>query len=1335
MTDSASSKSPDTDTTSANASEAQSPARRSGRGWLGWVVGVPIVLVLLSLGLIAWAFATEAGLRGVTTLVNRFAAGQVTLEGPSGRLSAAFGFERVALRLPDIRSDIENLSLSWQPYALGSRRVELGALTADRVTLATRPSDQPPTAPQMPDVIRLPVELDIGELAVGRFELHAWTTAEEDQGGGEGEIDAASPEPTFVVTGVQLSFASDGARQQFRSLKASLPFGDLDLSGDIDSASADFPLALQTGLRGAHAGREFELRAKIGGDLQLLLITLEASGAGLTGQAELQVSPFEHNPLRQLIVDLGEIDPAAFAPEAPSGALTIHADLRGHADEPLALSGDLRIDNRLPRALDEGGIPLVSLAGQVRFSPTAAAVTELVVRLPGDGRLSGSAEWAADPAGDTLGRVSAALALSGVNTRRIQTTLPDAVVAGRMDAEGDQAGQTGTLDLRIGKASITATGSFVVADTGLETPQPARFEARGSVSALDPSVFVPGAPVASLNLDFDARGALTEHPAIALDFSLAPSRIEALALDGRGRIALEGVRVADADVALRVAGNSLTARGRWGAPGDNLQLLLEAPALGALGYGLGGQARIEGRLSGTQSEPAGELSLSAENLRLPGEARIDRLKGHARLAAGVAGPIDVRLELGGVGSAGTSAANWLKTLKLAIDGRRNQHTINLTLATPDADTLALALKGALIETGVTPQSPGPHWKGRIESLDLAGRIVARLVAPAPLLVAPDQVSLGVAAFDAGKAGKVKLDETRWSPAAVVARGSVTGVIVDLVPRASPRTREQRDPLTMGAEWDVRLAKTANGRARVFRESGDLRIPGEFATRVGLESFETLLALADNRLNLSVAASGSEFGELKASLTGLLERVDAIQWRLAPNAPLNGQMNLSMPSIAWLSRLVQAELALGGSLSADLTLAGTAANPVPSGRLTGNALSVVLLDQGVSLSGGELLAEFDPDRVRLTRLAFVSANAVKPADRRVPFADLTVEPGRLLAEGAIELATGAGRFTFNADRFPVLQRPDRWMLLSGQGIATSTWTSLDLDADLAVDSAFIEFSDTPPPSLSDDVVIARPTLEETAGGLKITADVRVTLGENLHLSGFGLKTRLSGGLRLRLRDGEPLNANGSVATVGGVFAGYGQNLTITRGLINFQGPIDNPGLNIVALRKGLAVEAGVAVSGTVRRPVIRLVSEPNVPDADKLSWIVLGRAPDSGSGGDMALLLPAAQALLGEDGIPAQLSRSLGFDEFGIGQGELGGVTRTPTSRVVGGGANVSGGSGGQVLMLGKRLTSDIMLSFEQSLGGAESLVKLTYQLSRHLSWVVRSGSESSSDIYYTISFR
>ena len=76
--------------------------------------------------------------------------------------------------------------------------------------------------------------------------------------------------------------------------------------------------------------------------------------------------------------------------------------------------------------------------------------------------------------------------------------------------------------------------------------------------------------------------------------------------------------------------------------------------------------------------------------------------------------------------------------------------------------------------------------------------------------------------------------------------------------------------------------------------------------------------------------------------------------------------------------------------------------------------------------------------------------------------------------------------------------------------------------------------------------------------------------------------------------------------------------VERGIVNFQGPLDDPGLNVLALRKGTLVEAGVTVTGTAQRPVVRLVSTPPVPDSEKLSWIVLGRVPDA-SGTDTSLL--------------------------------------------------------------------------------------------------------------------
>jgi translocation and assembly module TamB len=37
--------------------------------------------------------------------------------------------------------------------------------------------------------------------------------------------------------------------------------------------------------------------------------------------------------------------------------------------------------------------------------------------------------------------------------------------------------------------------------------------------------------------------------------------------------------------------------------------------------------------------------------------------------------------------------------------------------------------------------------------------------------------------------------------------------------------------------------------------------------------------------------------------------------------------------------------------------------------------------------------------------------------------------------------------------------------------------------------------------------------------------------------------------------------------------------------------------------------GVEVTGTARRPQVRLISDLDLPDAEKLSWRVMGRAPD------------------------------------------------------------------------------------------------------------------------------
>lgn len=1298
-------------------------ARSGRRRWPWWLAGTLVVVVLAPLLVAAWLVFTEAGLRAGVRLADRVAPDALVIDGMEGRLAGPLRIARLTFASADMRVEIDDLALDWQPRALLQRHVEVERLTLGRIGFSSRPGDEEPEPAEHPDAIELPVSLRVRHLGVGRIDVVPW----------HGEM-GEEPEPTFSARDISVSLASDRRTHRIDDLKVSLPFAELAAAATVDTSEVPFALTATGAASGTFEERSFDATFDARGDLAALQVRVDATGEGLSGDADLVVAAFEAVPLRSLRVALGELDPAFFVPDAPTAALTLEADLLAENAHDWRFVGPMRVTNRRPDSVDNNAIPVSVVSARVDWSPAATIVEDLDVRTPGEGRLSGTIDWRPDREGDGFGQLSAALELAGIRTERIDARLPPAVIAGRLDAAGDETRQTGAVDLSVDDARISAQGTFEPGSGAA----PATFSATGSLSDFDPAALVAGAPAADVHLDFDADGVLAEEPSFNVAWQFAPSTLDGRALGGKGRVTLAGERVAEADVALTLAGNTLNANGAWGRAGDTLEVDLDAPALEALGFDLRGSARLAGVLSGTFTAPAGEVEFSGDSLRLPGGIRVARLDGAGEAGAGLDGPLRVRLSVAQI--ANQEGDTLVRGASVTAAGTRSEHEIEIAVSTPEEDALGARLSGGLREPQEAGDPDGPHWEGVLAALDVQGRFPLSLVSPAELVVAPTRVALGALRIEAGDNGRIQLHETLWSPERILARGSLTGLQV--IEQGAARRRGPT-PLTLGAEWDLRLGDAVNGEVKVFREAGDLTVPGELDARVGLEHLELWLNAVDNRLAVSWEARGSQLGTVNGSLTAMAERDPEAGWRLAPDAALLGSAKMEMPSIAWLARLMQEEMALEGSLQADFSISGTPAEPVATGRIAGQDLAVALLDQGVQLAGGELLAEFDRDRLRLTRLEFISPNQVRPRDPRVPVDRLVRTPGRLSATGEIALESGRGNFAFEADRLPILQRRDRWLILSGEGSATSTWTSLSLDADFRADAGYIELADTPPPSLSEDVVIAGEDDDEDApaeGGLQVSADVRVSLGDDLYLSALGLDTRLTGELRLRLSDGQPLTAVGTVSTEGGVFRGYGQNLTVERGLINFQGPLDNPGLNVVALRKGLAVEAGISVTGTARRPVIRLVSSPEVPDAEKLSWIVLGRAPTGASSADLGLLIPAAQALLGGPGsgpgMTEQLSRSLGLDEFGIGQGEMGAVQRAPTSRVVGGGTMVTDeGVGGQVLTLGKRLSTDLFLSFEQSLGGAESLVKLSYQLSRRVSVVARGGSDTSADVYYTISFR
>jgi translocation and assembly module TamB len=265
--------------------------------------------------------------------------------------------------------------------------------------------------------------------------------------------------------------------------------------------------------------------------------------------------------------------------------------------------------------------------------------------------------------------------------------------------------------------------------------------------------------------------------------------------------------------------------------------------------------------------------------------------------------------------------------------------------------------------------------------------------------------------------------------------------------------------------------------------------------------------------------------------------------------------------------------------------------------------------------------------------------------------------------------------------------------------------------------------------------SRPVAQEQPLARKepMRIDVQVSLDDHAWFQGRGLDTRLTGDVRVTGEVGTALRATGTIRAVGGTYEGYGQKLAIERGILTFAGPLDNPRLNVLALRTGLPVEAGVEILGTTSRPRVRLVSSPDVPEPEKLSWLVLGRGASDAAPGDSAVLLAAASALLGESNPGADLSKRLGIDDVKIGRANtLSNLGVLPQSTVAG---RTGTPSASEVVSVGKRLNRDLQLNYEQGLADAEGALKVTWSISRQFQVLVRAGFLPGVDAVYRWTFK
>lgn len=1043
------------------------------------------------------------------------------------------------------------------------------------------------------------------------------------------------------------------------------------------------------------------------------------------------------------------------------------------------IEGAMRIDTSRQLKVLSHQLPWLDASLQVSaLDPRAVHAGWPASRLDAQVRIEGERmQWVLpDPLGDRSLAVDAALRLEGeqVAIESLVASLPFARLQGS------------------GRVSLVGAHRFAM-EGRLSNVDPRRLLDRLGLDA-------PQQVAGSLNGEVRMDGALI-GPQRRADLTLAlhDSRIAGQRLSASMRAGFqEEPRRVTVDSRLDWGGNALTARGAVGGLDDRLRLAarLERPDL--VDRRLSGTLRAEAELTGAGDRPAVTAKITAPRLSIQGGATVADAELAIEAADVLAAVDSLRRALAHSGplSAATTSDSpqpgdpavrlIVAAREIQLGGQSLQQPRFDLSGTADAHAIRLIVRAAGQQLALTgegrigapvasrPDEPARSvdepalqrresqadeallWSLRLDSLAIDGVLPVRLAAGA-VRVDLARGSVGIERLVlALEGGKLLIDEARWSARGVLIRGAADSVslrpLIDWLEGTGPPSRvgapaSANPPSSASAVADARA--DAAERLRNLRLNARWSLAGPDLDSLDGNLMATLRA---DPVGAKPGARTSTPAPASGIQTAAQESVigdNRIELQLV-GGRLDGEANLAIPSLRFSRRYTAPDWTLDGELRFGGRVRGTLRSPELVGSLRAQRLSLFNRSLGWRLRDGTIDARFDGRELTIDAIRFASgdgsltiAGALRLADRpsgrpRSPASDLPVE----------------GRLQLDARRLPVPLGPGQRLLLSGLSDLIAEGGELSWRGQLRADEGLIELRSAGVPELPADIRVigdpkpvkpAEPSAQAAPGWTpRIGTALTIALGDSLRVRGGGVEARLGGELTLSGMLPAAPRVRGLVDVRDGTFSAYGRRLEITRGLIRFSGELDNPALDIVAMRRDQQVEAGVAVTGSAQSPRIRLVSEPDLPDAQKLAWLVLGTGLDDVSNaGQARALSEAALALLGrsDEGLIAGLTQRLGIDAVSVGASGAGARDRVATARLappVAGGSSAAGASGSaaaasarqEVVTVSKRLSSRLTLSYERGLSGLWNLVRLQYDITNRLSLRAQSGSENALDLLY-----
>ncbi|MGY2046000.1 translocation/assembly module TamB domain-containing protein [Pseudomonas pergaminensis] len=1218
------------------------------------IVGLAVLAILAVLLLALWAvLGTQAGSRWALARVPG-----LSVENFQGHLGGQWSADHLLWQQDTSRIELQAPQFDWSPACLLRMTLCIDRLDVEQVSLQFPPSTEESSGPiALPD-LKLPVAIQLGDVRVGSLLFNG---SEE-------------------LKGLQLAAHWTAAGMQIDSVHLQRDGLVLDLAGLLQP-TGDWPLSASGNLSLPYAPGDapWKVALKVDGDL-LKTLKLDADSTGyLPAKLTGELQPLVENLPAQLHITADGFKPSA---ELPDTLQLNQLDLTAKGD----LSRGYQLLGKAVLPAEKGPVDLL-LQGKVDAKGAQIAGLDLNAGDKQSLKLTAQLDWqqgfSADAKIDWLDfpwhRLYPVIDEPQVTLRNFngEISYKDGNYLGNLKADLDgPAGKfnvvtpfSGDLtQIFLPELKLTAGQGKAEGHLNLQFADGIAWDTALDLSALNPAYWVaelPGTlagPLRSkgefkndqlkLNADLDLKGRLRGQTAVL-----------AAKAEGAG----EQWTLANLDIRLgdnRINGSGSLQQRLAG------QIDIKLARLAQLWPQLRGQ--VNGRLdvAGSLNAPQGKLALKGQQLAFA-ENRLQSLTLDANLDNAQRAKIDLK------GSGIQAGDTQVGTLTASAQGDIKNQKVQLDLAGPLVK-LALALDGNL-DKG--------NWRGRLASGDVqAGGQDWKLQAPAKIeRMADGKLTFAAHCWVSGTASLCGEDQ-RLMPEPKL-RYHLKQFPIDSLAAFLPKDFAWQGKLNADLQLDL-PDSGPKGVVSVDASGGTLRVKDKDQwLDFPYDTLKLETTLNPKRIDTQLNFRGGKLGELM---------VQAQINPLPKNKPITGNFNLAGLDLSVARPFVPMVETLSGKLNGNGRISGGLLAPQVNGNvnLVGGEVSGPELP--ISLEGLNVQALIAGESVQLNG-AWRSGKAGQGSLKG------QVDWGQALV---VDLSLQGTQLPVTVEPYAVLEvAPDLKISLKNDKLAVA--------GKVHIPRGDITVRELPPSTVkvSDDTVIVGSQTEEGKPPMAMAMDIDVVVGEDkLNFSGFGLTAKVQGHVHI----GDNLDTRGELWLNDGRYRAYGQRLDVRRARLLFAGPLDQPYLDIEAIRKTDDVVAGIRLSGSAEQPTTQIFSEPAMSQEQALSYLVLGR-PLSSTGEDNNMLAQAALGLglMGSAGVTSDLANKLGIQDFDL---------------------DTQGSGNNTAVVASGKITEKLSLRYGVGVFEPASTIALRYLLSKKVYLEVASGVASSLDIFYKRDF-